>query len=155
MKFYIASKFENAEQVKRLSDVLRRWGWRQTYDWTEHGHVGHLGKERLREVAENEIRGVKDADVVIILLPGGRGTHAELGAANVLQKPVFILSGTGEPFAVDNSTCAFYWNRNVKQVTGELIELMGELLAFHQSLPREEVTYYYGDGRILREMKEV
>jgi hypothetical protein len=30
---------------------------------------------------------VRDADVLIVLLPGGYGTHVEIGAALALEKP--------------------------------------------------------------------
>ena len=37
MKFYIASRLENHEKVKRLASLLRQAGWEHTYDWTVHG----------------------------------------------------------------------------------------------------------------------
>lgn len=117
MKIYIASRLENYLQVQALRDALRADGHTITYDWTLHGSVQGQGEARLREVASNEINGVRDADLVVVLLPGGRGTHAELGAANVLGKPVIIFSTSDESFdAYEASTCAFYWNENVRQL---------------------------------------
>ena len=75
MKFYIASKLENAEQVSKVASVLKAAGHEHTYDWTKHGSVKGEGENRLREVMQNEFFGVRDADMVIILMPGGRGTH--------------------------------------------------------------------------------
>lgn len=130
MKFYIASKLENAEEVKKLAAVLKAYNWEQTYDWTVHGSVQHEGEQRIAEVAENELRGIRDADIVIVLLPGGRGTHAELGAANVLMKPVFLWAETGDCFMQDERTCAFYWNYNVTRVIGDKFSLLEAIFSF-------------------------
>ena len=43
-------------------------------------------------MATREIDAVKAADFVVVLLPGGRGTHTELGAALALDKPVFLVA---------------------------------------------------------------
>lgn len=136
MKFYIASKLENADMVKKLAAILKLYKWEQTYDWTTHGSVQSEGQERLIEVAENEIQGVREADVVIVLLPGGRGTHAELGAANILRKPVFIWAETDEFFLLDARTCAFYWNQNVTRVTGDRFNLLVALFKYASKVER-------------------
>ena len=116
MKIYIASKLENYLQVQALRDALLAAGHSITYDWTLHGSVHGQGEDRLREVAAAERNGVLQADLVIVLLPGGRGTHAELGMANALGKPVIIFSSFNEPFdEYGGTTCAFYWNENVMQ----------------------------------------
>lgn len=130
MKFYIASRLENAEDVKKLAAVLKAYNWEQTYDWTEHGSVQHEGEQKLAFVAENEMQGVREADVIIVLLPGGRGTHAELGAANVLKKPVFIWAATEDYFKHDERTCAFYWNFNVTRVVGDKLKLLETLFNY-------------------------
>jgi len=130
MKFYIASKLENAEMVKSLAKVLKAYKWKHTYDWTEHGSVQNEGEERITEVATNELRGVQEADIVIVLLPGGRGTHAELGAANILGKRVFIWSETDDLFKHDERTCAFYWNCNVTRVVGDRFNLLEAVFAY-------------------------
>lgn len=137
MKFYIASKLENAENVIRIANVLKARGWIHTYDWTKHGSVQKEGEQRIKEVAQNEIRGVKNADIVIVLLPGGRGTHAELGAANVLDIPVFIHASDDSLFLQDGNTCAFYWNSNVTRVIGDELELLEEIFAYENALPKE------------------
>ena len=117
MKIYIASRLENYLQVQAVRDALVSAGHVITYDWTRHGSVQGQGEARLREVAANELNGVRDADLVVVLLPGGRGTHAELGMANVLGKPVILFSNADDPFdAYTADTCAFYWNENVYQL---------------------------------------
>lgn len=115
MKIYIASKLENYRKVQAVRDALVSAGHSITYDWTLHGSVQGQGIERLKEVAENERRGVVSADAVVVLLPGGRGTHAELGMACALNIPVMLLADRADAyFRPDEYTCAFYWNRNVQ-----------------------------------------
>jgi nucleoside 2-deoxyribosyltransferase len=41
-------------------------------------------------IALAELAGIREADVLLVLLPGGCGTHVEIGAALALGKPVII-----------------------------------------------------------------
>lgn len=112
MKYYIASRLENAEAVKRMASRLNEVGWIQTYDWTTHGSVQEKGLERIEQVAQAELIGVREADVVIVLMPGGRGTHVELGAAIAYKKPVILFAEDGQ-LLQDGRTCAFYHHPQV------------------------------------------
>ena len=115
MLIYIASRLENYRQVQAVRDALIQDGHVITYDWTQHNSVAQQGIERLKEVAENERRGVVSADAVVVLLPGGRGTHAELGIACALNIPVMLITDNHRAyFLPDENTCAFYWCRNVQ-----------------------------------------
>lgn len=133
MRYYIASGLANVEQVKRVKAKLDAAGWEHTYDWTVHGSVRRDGIGRLAEVAAAEIEGVYMADVVIVLLPGGRGTHTELGAALSMadcyireaeekQEPrIVVYSPDPErDFAGSESTCAFYYHPCVERFGGDL-----------------------------------
>lgn len=112
MKVYIATRLENTAQHNELRDQLKMFGIGLTYDWTVHGSVKH-DAERITGVAEYELAGVRDADVVIGLLPGGRGMHAELGGAVILGKPVALFTTVPAHFEHGSETCAFYWARSV------------------------------------------
>ena len=118
--YYIATSLSRSADHNLIRDQLSACGWQITYDWTIHGSVKHDGVTRLSEVSELEIDGVRRSDVVIILLPGGRGTHAELGMAAVLQKPTYIHSFDGSHFELDERTCAFYWHSKAIHLTGPL-----------------------------------
>lgn len=109
-KFYIATRLENHQAHNNLRDALVDQGFEITYDWTTHGPVWTKGLDRIREVAELERVGVYAADVVIVLMPGGRGTHAELGMAIAYNKPVVIVSDNLDHFVASPETCAFYHN---------------------------------------------
>ncbi len=134
MKFYIATRLENADAAKALAGALRELGHTITYEWWTHGSVQGADPTTIRRVATAELKGVREADVLIALLPGGRGTHAELGAALVLEKPVWLcapldslLYDLGER-GDGATTCAFYWHPSVmRRFTGSLEGLVGAL----------------------------
>jgi hypothetical protein len=119
LSFYIASKIENGDAVARLSLALRQAGHIHTYDWSVHGPVfkpdatADQNIAAMRAVSRSEMDGVARADVVVVLLPGGRGTHVEVGAALAGGKLVVLcgefqeeLTGHGEyPWP-----CAFYYH---------------------------------------------
>lgn len=81
MKVYIATALERAEEARAFAGALAALGHTLTYSWWEHGSVQAEGPERIAQVAMDELEGVRVADLVVVLLPGGRGTHTELGAA--------------------------------------------------------------------------
>lgn len=125
MRFYIASKLENYEQVQELSKSLKNFGWVHTYDWTIHGSIKETDVETLKAIGQKEADGVKSADIVIILTPQGRGTHVELGMAIALNKIVYICHSDDTYFKCDDNTSTFYWLPNVKHFIGN-IEMLAE-----------------------------
>jgi nucleoside 2-deoxyribosyltransferase len=127
MKFYIASKLENYQQVKNLAVLLKNFGWEHTYDWTAHDSIKETDAETLKSVGEKEAKGVKNADFVIVLTPQGRGTHVELGMAIALNKNIYICHTDDTYFKCDDNTSAFYWLPCVKHFIGS-IEMLAEEL---------------------------
>ena len=128
MKFYIASKLENHKNVKCLAEKLKSAGWLHTYDWTVHGSVKESDVETLKEVGQLEYNGVRDADIVIVLTPQGRGTHTELGMAIALKKQVYLCHSDNTYFKCDDNTSAFYWLPQVKQFIGNINDVAEMLL---------------------------
>lgn len=136
LSFYIGSKIENAAQVRELRDIFACAGWNCTYDWTAHGSVRgpEATPEILRSVAGCETDGAMFSDVVVILLPGGRGTHSELGiaiaSAFFRDKTVLIWAPDGELFAPTEATSVFYHHENVsaRVVGGTMQELAGRAM---------------------------
>ena len=127
MKYYIASKLENHAEHNRVRDMLNALGHEITYDWTHHGPVYRSGLDRVREVAQLETQGVLDADFVVVLWPGGRGTHVELGVALAAGKPVIFISAVEDHHAATQETCAFYHHPLVRR--GRSAEEIAALLA--------------------------
>ena len=125
MKFYIASGLQNHEQVRSLAKLLKNSGWTHTYDWTSllYDRTSHVSEkttdiETLRHIGEQEYNGVKQADVVIILTPQGRGTHTEFGMAIALGKIIYLCHEDDTYFKCDDNTSALYWLPEVKHLIG-------------------------------------
>ncbi|WP_310603397.1 nucleoside 2-deoxyribosyltransferase [Anaerosporobacter sp.] len=131
MKFYIASKLENYMQVQLLAKLLKANGCEHTYDWTVHGTIKEIDIETLKSVGQKEYDGVKNADIVIVLTPQGRGTHVELGMAIALNKVVYICHFDDTYFKNDDNTSTFYWLPQVKHFIGKVEDLVIELKQFN------------------------
>lgn len=105
--FYVAGRLENFERVRECYSMMAAHGWELTFDWTKIGAVRN-DRDAMSQVAVNEIEGARKADVLIALLPGGRGTHCEIGAALSWNRGIVILSDDPSLLALDQKTTAFY-----------------------------------------------
>lgn len=125
-KFYIGSGIKNSKLVNYYSKTLEEKGWTQTYNWTKK-ISGTKTIEELIEIAKLEKQGIIDADVVIILLPAGRGTHIELGMAIAQNKKIFLCAGTKEEFDINN-TVNFYQLPEIVKLTGNADENINKII---------------------------
>lgn len=118
MRFYISSCLENKDRVAELASVLTGRGHELTYDWTGHGDIRSQGERVMSEVAFSELRAVRDAELMIALLPGGRGSHTELGLAIATRsnKRIIIWSEDGREFTDPESICAFYFHPSTERI---------------------------------------
>ena len=129
MKFYVASGVPNAEKVNLAAAALTVAGHARTYDWTIHGDVSQTAPERKREVAASEFRGVAEAELVVLLLPGRFGTHAELGIALATSqnKRILLWSETSAPFDGTSGFCVFYHHPAVERFSGSFESFLSYL----------------------------
>lgn len=123
MKFYIASGFQNKETVKLVSKLLREKGHHHTYDWTKNNRAETF--ERLTAIGEEERNGVQEADVLIALLPGGKGTHIEIGMAIGMNKPVYIY--TESKIEDPTASCTFYHINGVTMISGSIHDFLKKI----------------------------
>ncbi len=86
-KFYVATRKDRAGDASSIEEALKAHGWERTFVWTAQDGAD---SEEHAKIAAAELDGVRKADVLIVLLPGGYGTHVEIGAALALGKPVII-----------------------------------------------------------------
>ncbi len=128
MKYYIATSTERIAAHNLVRDQLNQWGHVITNDWTTHGNVRNSSLARLREVAVAMVQGVVEADFVLVLLPGGKGTHTELGLSLGGGKKVFIHSEDPSAFELGPQVCAFYHHPSVVRLSGP-IEQVAALVA--------------------------
>lgn len=108
MRLYLASGLQNRATVAQIAQGLRDLGHTITYDWTEHGSVQDASDEEKAAVAQAELEGVLAAEMVVVILPGGRGTHVEIGAALGVGIPVVIVYRKPEDLLVGGVECVFY-----------------------------------------------
>ncbi len=127
MKYYIATSLERAHLHNVVRDGLAKLGHQLTYDWTTHGSVKHTSTARLKEVAHAEMAGILEADFVVVLLPGGKGTHVELGFSIGSGKRVFIHSEDPMAFEVGPQVCAFYHHAEVMRLSCPIVDVAAVL----------------------------
>ena len=127
MKFYVGSGMKNCGLVNEYSKKLKETGCQQTYDWVKNVN-DDVDINDMIEYAKLEKQGIANADVVIILLPAGRGAHIELGMALALGKKIFLCSTTNEEFNIEN-TVAFYELPDIVKLVGTTDENLKQILS--------------------------
>lgn len=103
--YYLAARAEDKRVVRRVVEDLQQLGWSLTYDWTQG--TSPSSPETMVEKAVCRHAGVEAADLVLVLLPGDRSTHVELGLALALGKPTFVWAWDRQLLTGPN-TCPFY-----------------------------------------------
>ncbi|WP_440602580.1 nucleoside 2-deoxyribosyltransferase [Bacillus sp. GB_SG_008] len=120
MKFYIASTFTNKPLVHFVADKLKQAGWIHTYDWTKNEKA--TNKLELERIGQAEKQAVREADVFLLLLDGGKGSHTEFGMALAWDKKVYLYS---ENHSLDTT---FYHLPEVHIVKGSKEEFVEQVL---------------------------
>ena len=93
----IASSTDNVECVRRVAEMLQRLGHAVTCDWFSEkvrkpdGMLKEMNHVALATMGINEINGVMNCDICLALMPGGNGTHFELGMAYGMKKKIIIF----------------------------------------------------------------
>jgi hypothetical protein len=94
---YAAGKFERAEEVRVLQQMLREAGHTITADWTRHSAAGKGGlalQNYLQGAAEFDLRGVEDSECVMLIHDDNcRAGFGELTAGLVLGKLPIVIGG--------------------------------------------------------------
>ncbi|MCA0991284.1 nucleoside 2-deoxyribosyltransferase [Guptibacillus hwajinpoensis] len=126
MNFYIASSFQNKQHVQTLATELKRHGLKHTYDWTKTEKA--VTFDELASIGEAELEAVKKADILIVLLPGGKGTHVELGIALGRDLPVYLFNEEG---FLGSEASSFYYTSGVTRVEGNQQKLVQIILEKH------------------------
>lgn len=126
MRYYVASAITNAARVNEVAALLNAKGHQRTYDWTKHGSVAGAAADLQGSVATQELHGVMDAELVVLLLPGRFGTHAELGAAiaTAENKRILLWSEDASVFDGGDRFCVFYHFPAVERHSGAFSEFL-------------------------------
>lgn len=115
MKFFIASPWKNKTQVEQLTATLEGMG-HECYSFSKSGANLLTGKpieeemkefsdalmnwkvdDRIANIAESEVQAIKDADVVILLLPAGDSSHMEAGIGYGMGKRMVLIGPVEKP----------------------------------------------------------
>jgi nucleoside 2-deoxyribosyltransferase len=118
-RFYLATRKDRAAQAEALLKALNANGWERTHTWTANDGEGPKG---YADTALAELAGVRKADVLIVLLPGGYGTHVEIGAALALGKPV-ILHAPDRRTLETPYPCVFHHHPGVTLLVSEVLDV--------------------------------
>src|SRR6266566_1292456 len=118
-QFYLSTRKDRLGQAASLLDALKNAGWKQTFAWTDQDAKNPT---EYAEVAKAELAGVQEADVLIVLLPGGYGTHVEIGAALALGKPVILHSPDRKTLETPYA-CVFHCHPGVKILVSEILDV--------------------------------
>lgn len=124
-RFYLSTRKDRSEEGACVSRALVDRGWECTFDWTS---LNDSTTRDFPRIAGLEIGGVRQADVVIVLLPGGFGTHVEIGAAIALEKTI-ILHSPSQAILDTPYPCVFHYHRLVKILVSEQIDIEAVLNA--------------------------
>jgi nucleoside 2-deoxyribosyltransferase len=122
-RFYLSTQKDRNVDAAPLLDALKSNGWERTFDWADREASG---PSEYSDLAVAEIAGIRDADVVIVILPGGRGTHVEIGAALAMGKPV-IIHAPNRKILETPYPCAFHYHSMVKLLFSERLDVEGLL----------------------------
>lgn len=113
LNVYVASFYANAPFVRKVHGTLSTYEIRATSEWAREAHgpedFSTMTPEKLRAVAEANDRDLREADVILVIDPDGKGreTYAELRLALEWGKPAVFF---GKP----NLSA---WRKGVVRVT--------------------------------------
>jgi len=122
-RFYLSTQKDRNAEALPLLEALKTRGWERTFDWADQ-EVSN--EPEYAELAVAEIKGIRDADLVIVILPGGRGTHVEIGAALAMGKPV-IIHAPNRKILETPYPCAFHYHPTVKLLFSEQLDVAAVL----------------------------
>src|SRR5437016_5310354 len=118
-QFYLSTRKDRLDQAALVLEALKSNGWTQTFAWTDQDAKDRAG---YAGIALAEIEGVHDADVLIVLLPGGFGTHVEIGAALALGKPVIIHASDRKTLETPYA-CVFHYHPLVTLLVSDRVDI--------------------------------
>ena len=116
--YYLSTRKDRAGHAVVLANALRAAGWERTFDWSE---IQDFTPDNYAETAAAEIAAVQAADLLVVLLPGGFGTHVEIGAALALGKRV-IIHAPNRTILNSPYPCIFHYHPLVDLLISETLE---------------------------------
>jgi nucleoside 2-deoxyribosyltransferase len=117
--FYLATRKDRESVANEISEALKARGWERTFVWAAQDGVS---ADEYRAIAQKELDAIANSDVLIVLLPGGYGTHVEIGAALALGKPV-ILHAPDQKTLETPYICVFHYHPGIKLIISDVVDI--------------------------------
>lgn len=144
IQFYVATSLSGADRAREVRDLMTRRGRTITFDWMDapalHPEDPRVSPddetlpdgsvEDLALRASDDARGVYEADLVVAIMPGGIGTHVELGIAlgrklgRASSGPVVVLWIPPGVTVDDPYPCVFHHHPSLLVVEGTIGDLV-------------------------------
>jgi nucleoside 2-deoxyribosyltransferase len=106
-RLYISTGWGNRAEAQRAALLAEAQGWEITYKWwTHHERDFDHRADRMR-IATAEWEAIVTSRAVLVILPGGRGTHVELGMALAQGRPV-VMVAKRQQLLENGAACAFH-----------------------------------------------
>jgi hypothetical protein len=143
-RYYLSTRKDRSEAAAGLIEALGAAGWERTYTWRD---LGNVAGEVSAAAAITEMEAVRTADVLIVLLPGGFGTHVEIGAALALGRPV-ILHAPDRKTLETPYPCIFHYHPSVTLIISEELPVceLVKAMEFQRNLKRESASAFQHAG---------
>ncbi len=119
MKFYVASRFNLKEEVKKIYKILKEKGHEIIYDWTEENlkRPYERNSRIAKQIAKKSMDASQSCEVFVLISDkSGTDMYGELGSAITSKKSKIYIIGN----YLDRSKLFFYPNvkrmKNIEDV---------------------------------------
>ncbi len=129
MRFYIAGGASNTENINEIIKILSEAGHDLTFDSLQSFSNTEFD---MCETSFSIVRAVRDAELVILLLPETKALCTELGIAlaSKSNKRIVVWSETGNEFSGDTFSSFFYYHTAIERLVcsrEELLDFMSKI----------------------------
>lgn len=136
MKVYVGTALKRVPDCNEVQELFKAKGHEISYDWTAGViPLDERSPAYLAECSMEEVEAIRVSDAVVMLLPGGRGTHVEIGLALALRKPLYLAAASARYFAQEHAS-AFYYHPGVRMWAHTDYEDLVNLVCMDFETPR-------------------
>jgi nucleoside 2-deoxyribosyltransferase len=118
-RFYLATRKDRESQANKISEALQARGWQRTFIWEAKDSAS---ADEYSATAKSELDAIRNCDALIVLLPGGYGTHVEIGAALALAKPV-VIHAPDQKTLETPYPCVFHYHPGVTLIVSNVVDV--------------------------------
>lgn len=125
MRFYLTNGYDNQSRINKVANILEEKGHMRTFDWTTHEALLSSDDSTLTQLAMTEVNAIRDAEIVICMLPSKKSAHVALGIALATRsnKRILLWSETGDEFSTGDNGFAFYFHPSIERIVAPFTEL--------------------------------